>query len=298
VNTRLADTSGEYVLDLVAVSRQIWAGRWWVAISVAVCTAAFITASLFMAPVYRAAVVLAPASADRSGLGGGLGSTLGQLGGIAALAGINIGSPESITEEALAVLRSRQFTEAFIADRKLMPKLFPKKWDARSGNWKVPANRAPTLAKANDLFGKKIRSIIQDKKTGLVTLQIDWTNREEAADWANDLVARLNSEMRARAIAQSEASVGYLEKELEKTSLVEAREAVNRLMESQIKQRMFAEVNQEFAFRMIDRAMAPDPDDIVRPRRVLMAVEGLLLGLALGAILVLARSSNVARVER
>ena len=158
--------------------------------------------------------------------------------------------------------------------------------------------REPSLAKGYERFYKKIRTIIRDKKTGLVTLQVDWTDRHEAADWANELVERLNAEMRARAAREAEASVGYLEKELEKTSIVEAREALNRIMETQIKQRMFADVNQEYVFRMIDRAMAPDPDDVVRPRRVLMAVEGLLLGLALGVLFALARVPGVAPAER
>jgi uncharacterized protein involved in exopolysaccharide biosynthesis len=279
---------------LAVILDRIWAGRWWVVIAVLASTAAFMATAALMTPVYRAAVVLAPAGSDRNGLGG-LGSSLGELGGLAALAGVNIGAPESITEEALAVLRSRQFTEAFISDRKLMPKLFPKQWDAQSGKWQAGLRTEPTPAKANDRFNKTIRSVLQDKKTGLVTLQIDWTDRTEAADWANDLVSRLNAEMRARAIAQSEASLGYLQKEVEKTSLVEARDAVNRLMETQIKQRMFAEVNQEYAFRMIDRALPPDPDDVVRPRKVLMAAEGVFFGLALGVLVALFRTSSMTR---
>jgi uncharacterized protein involved in exopolysaccharide biosynthesis len=297
MNTRAAEPASEYVLDLGVMLRRIWARRWWVVAAVVVCTAAFVTASFVMAPVYRAAVVLAPAN-DRNGIGSGLDSKLGQLGGLAALAGLNLGGTEGMTEEALAVLRSRQFTEAFISDRMLMPKLFPKKWDARAGKWKVAPGREPSLAKGYERFDKNIRTIIQDKKTGLVTLQVDWTDRHEAADWANELVERLNAEMRARAAREAEASVGYLEKELEKTSIVAAREALNRIMETQIKQRMFADVNQEYVFRMIDRAMAPDPDDVVRPRRVLMAVEGLLLGLALGVLFALARVPGVAPAER
>ena len=121
MNTRAAEPASEYVLDLGVMLRRIWVRRWWVGAAVGVvCTAAFVTASFVMAPVYRAAVVLAPANADRNGIGSGLDSGLGQLGGLAALAGLNLGGTEGMTEEALAVLRSRQFTEAFISDRMLI----------------------------------------------------------------------------------------------------------------------------------------------------------------------------------
>lgn len=119
-------------------------------------------------------------------------------------------------------------------------------------------------------------------KTGLVTVQIDWKDRDEAARWGNAMVERINAEMRARALAQADAYVGYLTQESEKTTDVGTRDAINRLIESQIKQRMVATVTQEYAFRVVDRAMAPDAKDRERPNKPLFAILGLLLGLTAG----------------
>ena len=259
--------------------------KWgWVLASVVVCTGAFAAAAFLMTPIYRASVVMAPAGTDRAGIGGGLGSALGQLGGLASLAGINVGGTGTETDEALAVLKSREFTESFISDRNLMPELFPSKWNAATGQWNVPEAQRPTLAKAYKLFDKTVRSIVQDKKTGLVTLQIDWRNRQKAADWANELVQRLNAEMRSRAIKRSEGSVEYLERELATTPTVATREAINRLIEAQVKQRMFANVSQEYVFRVVDRALPADPDDRESPKKLYLLIEGLLLGLGVGGV--------------
>jgi capsular polysaccharide biosynthesis protein len=227
---------------------------------------------------------MAPAGNDRAGIGGGIGSALGQLGGLASLAGISVGGTGTDTDEALAVLKSREFTESFISDHNLLPTLFPAKWNSTSGQWNVPPDERPTLGKAYKLFDKKIRSIIQDKKTGLVTLQIDWKDRQKAADWANELVQRLNAEMRARAIKRSEGSVEYLERELMNTPTVATREAINRLIETQVKQRMFANVSQEYVFRVVDRALPADLDDPESPKKLYLLIEGLLLGLAIGVV--------------
>lgn len=282
MNTQLEEHDDTHVVDLAAVFGRVWAMRLWVIASVVVCFGGFAAAAFLKTPVYRATAVLASASADRNGMGGGLGSALGQLGGLAAMAGVNIGGSGADTEEALAVLRSREFTERFINSRNLLPELYPDKWDGATRDWKVAAPQRPTPAKGYQVFDKKIRSVIQDKKTGLISLQIDWTNRAEAADWANDLVQRLNSEMRVRAMKKSDASVEYLEKELATTSVVATREAINRLIEAEIKQRMFANVNQEYAFRIVDKALAADADDPVSPKRMMMMIEGLLLGVAVG----------------
>lgn len=259
--------------------------KWvWVLTSTVVCTAAFVAAAYLMTPIYRASVVMASASNERAGVTGGLGGALGQLGGLASLAGINVGGAGTETDEALAVLKSREFTEAFVSDHKLMPELFPSAWNAATGQWKLPESKRPTLAKAYKLFDKKIRSIVQDKKTGLVTLQIDWKDRQEAADWANDLVQRLNAEMRSRAIKRSEGSVEYLERELASTPTVATREAINRLIEAQVKQRMFANVSQEYVFRVVDKALPADPDDRESPKKLNLLIEGLLLGLGVGVV--------------
>lgn len=245
-----------------------------------------ITAAFVTVPVYRAAAVLVPASPER-GSGGVLGSALGQLGGLASLAGFSVGSGDAETEEALAVLRSRQFTERFIVENNLLPKLFAKKWDASNNKWNVTPGSQPTLGKASEFFSKKIRSVTQDKKTGLVTLQIDWKDRFEAATWANELVQRLNVEMRARAILKADASINFLKNELNATSLLGSQEAINRLIEAQIKHRMLASVSQEYSFRVVDAAMAADADDPIKPNKLLLIVVGPLLGLAFGVALAL-----------
>src|SRR5262249_20789343 len=155
-------------------------------------------------------------------LSGSLGSIMDSLGGLASQAGISLSSnSDAAEEETLAVLKSRQFTIAFVNDRHLMPELFEKKWDKAAGKGKVPVKDQPTEARAFKKFDEKIRSVDRDKKTGLVTLQIKWRDRREAAEWANELVSRINAEMRVRAMRQADASLGYLQKELATTNEVD-----------------------------------------------------------------------------
>jgi uncharacterized protein involved in exopolysaccharide biosynthesis len=245
-------------------------------------TALFVAVALLWKPVYRATTVLIPASSERSNMSGTLNSALGQLGGLAALAGIGPGAGDLETEEALAVLRSRQFTERFIDELNLMPVLYSSRWDAAEKAWK-PGKKPPTKAMAYKRFGD-IRKVIQDKKTGLVSLQIDWTDRTQAAAWANELATRLNAEMRGRAIHQVDASLHYLEKEQEITTTVATRDAISRLIEAQIKQRMLANVTQEYAFRVVDKATAPDFNDPQRPQKLLLFLLGPFVGFTVGVV--------------
>ena len=273
-------------IDMRALIGGLWLRRWWIASSVFAFAAMFTAAAFLMTPIYRANTLLVPAEVSRQGLGALLGGSLGSLGDLASLAGVNVGSAATETEEALAVMKSRQFTEAFIEDRHLMPKLFSGKWDAQKQTWK-PDIEPPTPAQAYKYFNTAIRTVLQDRKTGLITVQIDWRDRAEAADWGNDLVQRLNTEMRSRAINKADASLGYLEAELSKTSVVATREAISRLIEAQIKQRMVANVTQEYALRVVDKAMASDKNDVLKPRKAVLLAAGLALGALVGMVAVL-----------
>jgi uncharacterized protein involved in exopolysaccharide biosynthesis len=271
------DGQGLGLAELIAA---VIARRWLLVGVVVIFTAAFTAAAFIITPTYEAAVVLIPANTERTSQG--LMDAAGQLGGIASLVGLSLGSRGGGTDEALAVLRSRQFTEAFIKSRDLMPELYPKKWDAQRKQWNVPAESQPTLARAYKYFDKKIRIVTQDKKTTLVTLKIIWRDREEAADWANDLAARLNQEIRTRAMQKADLAVGFLDHELQATTTVVTRDAIGRLMEGEVKQRMLANVTQEYAFRVVDRAMPADRDDPVWPHKFQLIAGGAVVGLALG----------------
>jgi uncharacterized protein involved in exopolysaccharide biosynthesis len=276
----------ERYIDLGEFLRLLWARRWRFAGTVAVFVVGAATVAFLMTPVYRSTTILVPAEVETSGMGSLLGG-LGELGGLAALAGLDLGSTGNPTVESLAVLRSRSFTEAFIRDRDLLPLLFDGDWNADDKRWHDPEN-PPSMADGYKYFDERVRTVTQDARTGIVTVHVDWRDPEVSAEWANVLVDRLNAEMRSRAIERTNASVRFLEEELVNTTIVDTRTAISRLMETQINQRMLANVTKEYAFRVIDRALPADDDDPVRPRKLLIVVMAAAAGLLAGILLVLA----------
>jgi uncharacterized protein involved in exopolysaccharide biosynthesis len=244
--------------------------------------AASIAVAFLTPPVYRGQVVMTAVS-DQAGPG--LGGLLGQFGGLASLAGISLPMGDSSRTEAIALLSSRDFARGFIEEENLLPVLFAKKWDSDSGKWMVDdPEDIPTIGDAVKKFEEKVRRVNVDELTGLVTLTIDWRDRELAASWANKMVARANREMRRRAIDEAKRSIDYLEAEARKTEVAELRSTIYGIVETQIKTIMLANVRSEYAFRVVDPASVPDVDKYVWPRRALILGLGLVLSfmLALG----------------
>jgi uncharacterized protein involved in exopolysaccharide biosynthesis len=229
-----------------------------------------------MTPRWRAQVVIVPVKGDD--MRGVLSSALGQLGGLASLAGLGA-SGGGNKEENLQFLSSRGFLRSFIEEENLLPVLFAKKWDATQGRWNVvDPDDVPTIADGVRYMDTKVRSVQEERRTGIVTLSIVWKDPEVAARWANLMVERANRDLRARAIRDAEASKAYLNAELGKTDVVELRQSVYRLIENQIKTIMLASVRPEYAFRIIDPAVPPDPDEKIRPKRLVMTVLGAMAG--------------------
>ena len=270
-------------VSLSELLRVLWAGKW----HVTAITGLFIVLSgvyAFTATEwYRAYIVLAPAD-DRSTT-----SSIGQLmglGGLTSLAGISVGSRQNV--EPIAILRSRDLTRSFIEDRGLLPVLLADDWDEAAGRWKEtdPAKQ-PDMRDAIRYFDQNLRRVSEDTETSLVTLFIQWTDPVLAADWANDLVGRLNHTMRERALATAEENVAYLRNELAETTIATLSQSIGTLLEAELQKLMLARGTEEFAFKVIDAAEIPKQR--AWPSRRLILILGAFVGGIFSVIVIISR---------
>ncbi len=282
-------------IDLLEYWRVIW-GKRKLIISV-VFAAALLAAgvSLTMPNIYRAEVLLAPVS-DEGSKSGGLSAALGGLGGLASMAGISLGGGGSV-EENLAVLKSRKFLWMFIKDQKLMPILFEDDWDADKKAWiESDVEKQPSLWDAYRKFTKGgLLTVSKDKDSGLVTVGIEWVDAAQAALWANMLVSRLNEFLRQQAIGRSNGNLHYLNKELSRTHVADMRQALFELISQEQKKAMLANTQKEFAFQVIDKAVAPDKK--VKPKRSLIVILSAFVSGFLAVIFVFIREGVQRRKE-
>jgi uncharacterized protein involved in exopolysaccharide biosynthesis len=247
----------------------IWSGKWRIIGVTFVFALLSVVYAILATEWFRAEVLLAPAEEQN------VSALQTQLGGIAALAGVSIGSGDSV--EAVATLKSRDFARGFIEEYGLLTVFFADAWDAVNQRWLVEDPRKqPDMRDAVRYFHDEVLRVNEDRATGLVTLAIEWTDPVEAAEWASVLVERLNSRMRERALEEAETNVTYLQQELAQTNVVTLQQAVGRLLESELQKLMLARGTQEFAFRTIDSAEPPNKR--ARPKRVLIVILGTLVG--------------------
>ena len=264
--------------------------KWQILATIVVFASVAALAAWLLPKSYKAVVLLSPESNTGGTQLGAVGSIASQLGQFASLAGVPVGS-DSKKSESIAVLQSEALTEKYIVGNNLLPMLFEQKWDAKAGKWKASdPKKIPTLWKANQLFKKQVRYVASDTKTGLVWLTITWKDPHTAAKWANDLVAMTNDYLRDKAIDESNRNIAFLNDQALKNDVVEVRQAIYRILESEISKGMVARGSKEYAFKILDPAVAPDKPTSPDPGIWIPA--GAFGGLLLSCAVVLLRSGS------
>ena len=264
-----------------------WSGRWMILAFIAVFGVLSVAYALLATEWFEAEVVLTPTgSKDRQGLASALGNLPGGIGALAGIAGISLGA--SSTAEPIGVLKSHQFAREFIEEHGLLHVLLAKKWDEKAGRWKeTNPKKQPDIRDAVRYFERKILTVREDKKTGLVTVDVEWQNADAAAAWANMIVDRLNEVMRTRSLQEAQTNVDYLRSQVAQTNEVAVQQAVSKLLESELQKVMVARGAKQFAFRVVDPAEVPKWRS--SPMRAVDVAVGLLAGALFGLMAVFVR---------
>lgn len=291
-------------IDLRELFSVILQGKW----SIMVITALFAISSVFFAlmqpNIYRSEALLAPSSEAQ---GGGLGEFASQFGGLASIAGVNLGGKGGInkTQMAIEVMKSRKFATEFIQKHNLLADLMAAdKWDVnqnkliynptlyndKTNTWvremKAPFKPKPSMQEAFNVFTKAV-AVNLAKDSGMVTVSVEHVSPSVAQQWVTWLVQDINTMMKDRDVAEANSSTQFLNKQIALTNIADIKTILYKLIEQQAKTIMLAEVRDEYIFKTIDPAIIPEVK--AKPKRALICILGTIFGFMLGLIIVLVR---------
>jgi uncharacterized protein involved in exopolysaccharide biosynthesis len=291
-------------IDLRELWDVIWRGKWIIMAVTAVFAVASVLYAVSLPNIYQSEVLVAPSEESQ---GGGLAEMAGQLGGLASLAGINLGSAggDNKVAIAMAVIKSRQFIADFVESHDILPELMaveswdrdsnrlefdPELYDPVQGHWvrdvdppKIPK---PSNWEAHKAF-MEILTVSADTETGFVTIAVEHQSPYIAERWATLLVEEVNHVMKEKDVSEAQRSINFLNQQLDRVALAEMRTVFYQLIEEQTKTIMLAEVRDEYIFSTIDPAVVAE--EKAKPKRALICILGVMLGGMLAVMFVLIR---------
>ena len=130
-NKVLNETQHKDELDLREFFGILWSGRKKIFAITAAFAIVSVIYSLSLPNQYKATAILSPAQSDSADLSG----ALGQMGGLASLAGVSLGSSES-TEAQIAqeIMQSWSFIENFVSENNIEIEVYASEGWSRDSN--------------------------------------------------------------------------------------------------------------------------------------------------------------------
>lgn len=268
----------------------LWASK----VTIIAITTVFAVASVFYSlsipNQYKATVSLTSAQQDSGGLSG----ALNQFGGLASIAGINIGGSESskvqITKE---IMTSRSFIENFIDANDISAKLgavigWDKEsnqlmynqdaYDSQTQSW-LTDDGAPS---SWDLYQSFLGMLAIEQQMDLVMVSLEHYSPYLAKEWLDLYLEAINKHMQARQVLKVSNNIEYLQRQINKTSVSEMQAVFYTIIEEQMKSKMLAEANPDYAFVVLASSMVPEQRS--RPKRALICIFGTLMGVMLSVM--------------
>jgi len=296
--------SNDDEINLGELWSAVWAGKFTIILISFIFAVASVFFALSQPNIYKSSAILAPVSNE--GGSGGLSALAGQFGGLASMAGINLGGGSSDkTALALEILKSRSFIQNFIAKHDLLvPIMAGEKWDMATNTlildeelydqannkWirkvKAPKKAQPSLWEGFVEFSSLL-NVSQDKSTAMITIELEYFSPVMAQQWLSWLISDINEFMREQDQKEAQDSINYLTDQLKDIHVASMETVFYQLIEEQTKNMMLTKVKAEYVLKTIDPAQVPE--EKAKPKRALIVVLGTILGGLLSVIIVLIR---------
>lgn len=253
--------------------------------------------------IYKSEALLISNSQEEGG--NGLQALAGQFGGLASLAGVNLGSGGvDKTSYALEVLNSREFIYKFIEDNGLKVAIMGVDgWDRKSNSFTYdnrvydkerevwvrdvvePFKAEPSLQETYKEFLKNNLSVTKDDESGMVKISISHYSPFLARDLVSKLIDAINQTIKQQDMEEAIKSIKYLEDELKVTKLSGAQTMFYQLIEQHQQTLMLTKVRDDYVLKVVDRPIIAE--DKTKPNRILICILGAVLGFVVSVVFVM-----------
>ena len=280
-------------IDLRELFATIWKYKVFIAIFVFIVTSLTIIYTLSKPNEYEVKSVLAPQEQSKS-------MSLGGLGALASMAGVNIGGSSGVTAEVAfsELLNNYTFMKDFIQkngfDKKLLsPDLqkgyvFAMNYRGIYDYLHSDNNSKKEIDFFTNIYKPFIKSfsISSDKKTGLITISFMHPNREFAYEVLTAFLRDGTKYLVNKNLDDIDAKIARYQKELQKTNNIELKSELAKLVSNLIKQKVYINSSRYYKVKVIIDPYIPDVKDKAKPKRALIVIVAFVTSFILGIFLV------------
>ena len=188
---------------------------------------------------------------------------------ITRLTGIRLGMGQGDkADEMIELIKSRGFLEHLITfDGILASITYPKVsgdgavytskriYDAEKNIWSN--GNQPSTLDAYEIY-RDLLGIWRDKDNGFINITITHISPIFAFELLSLVIKESNHIMRMRDLEEASDSLAFLGDEIQKTSILEMRNSISSLLQSQLEKKMVANIRKDYVLRTIEPPFIPE----------------------------------------
>ena len=227
--------------------------------------------NLTLPDIYRAEVILATADSKTQ-------SPSTASSSLAAMAGISLPSgTDNKTLIAIETVKSKKFISEFLIRHEALPALMaPISWNSTEDILEVGEYHG-SIQQATQQWKRIFYVEKLSQVQPFVLMTITHISPTQARDWLVYIVEDLNKSLSQRDVAEVKESIKYLEEQISNTNVSDLKQLFYSMIEAQTSKAMLAEVRPEYAFRVIDPAIAPELKH--SPHRAVVTLQSVIYSL-------------------
>lgn len=247
-----------------------------------------------MSNIYKSTILSIPNNEPQSG---GLAALAGQFGGLASMAGINLGGDnQGALTVALESLKSKKFIQGIIEKYSWKPWIMGVDgWDMESDTLRydrsvyneeqlkwvrdvsLPYKQEPSLQEVYEEFMHNNFKVEYNLENGTVELSVRHYSPKIAKIMVDTIFTEINEYLRVRDVAESEKSIVFLKDKINDVELAQMKTVFFELIEQQMQTLMLANIKDEYFFESIEPSL--EAEFHVLPNRIFVVILGGFLGL-------------------
>lgn len=297
--------------ELVVVLAKVWQRKF---VVLACILAGLLAAVVFLnvvKPTHGVEMRVTAAASSQNGIA----NRLGNLGGLAAIAGLPIGGSSKAEpfDLYLEALKSRELAGQLARDPRIMRTIFAKEWSARDQRWVRPAPgvaavvktglglgspvwRAPDAARLQDYLAREIL-VTKNAKTPVTVVEYDAVDPQFGVYLLTAIDAAADRQIRSRALRQAVAYRAYLAETLPTVALAEVRRSLADALSEQFETIMMAS-SDDVPYAAVSLGTPAASVLPTKPKITIVLAVGLIAGLMLGVIAALVDFPQLVRQIR
>jgi len=284
----MKEQSFEDEIDLLILVKEIWKKRIFIIISTAIISLTSIIYALSLTNYYTSETIVNMRDSQDT-------SMVSNSFGIPSMLGLNLfGGTNGSASEIIELIQSREFVKRLISFEDVLPSLLAiesydsssKKlifdsdvYDSKSKKWVRNVNNSqlskPSYLEAHRAYSEMLDVSI-DKVSGLISLKFEHVSPIFAQQILSMIIQEANNFNREMDIKNTNLALSHFEKELSKTSLLEMKESINQLIETQLETRMMASIYDDYILVSIEPPFVPDRRS--KPSRSFIVIFSTLIG--------------------